>query len=108
MTLDITQIGAQIGEMVGRIKTDSRERSEHLKAAMTQLNDPGLNLEALKRKIAASRTPNWSPAQAAEYNSKHSTIAALTALLFPQNLRGASVPRAFGFASSLPNAGHRA
>ena len=62
MTLDITQISSQIIEMAGRIKAGNRERSEHLRAAMTKLNDPGLNLEMLKRKIAASRTPNWSPA----------------------------------------------
>ena len=61
MTLDITQISTQIGEMVGRIKTGNRERSEHLRAAMTKLSDPALNLEMLKRKIAAARTPNWSP-----------------------------------------------
>ena len=48
--------------MAGRIKAGNRERSEHLRAAMTKLNDPGLYLEMLKRKIAASRTPNWSPA----------------------------------------------
>lgn len=62
MTLDINQIAAQIGEMVGRIKIDNRERGEHLRAAMTKLSDPELNLEMLKRKIAVARTPNWSPA----------------------------------------------
>jgi hypothetical protein len=62
MTLDITQISAQIGEMVAGIKIDSRERSEHLRAAMSKLTDPDLNLEKLKRKIAAARTPSWSPA----------------------------------------------
>jgi hypothetical protein len=62
MTLDITQISAQISEMVGKIKTGNRERGEHLRAAMTKLNDPAMNLEMLKRKIAAARTPNWSPA----------------------------------------------
>ncbi len=62
MTLDITQISTQIGEMVGRIKTGNREHGENLRAAMIRLNEPGLSLEALKRKIAASRTPNWSPA----------------------------------------------
>jgi hypothetical protein len=62
MTLDITQISVQIGEMVGRIKTGNRERGEHLRAAMTRLGDPDINLEMLKRKIAAARTPNWSPA----------------------------------------------
>ena len=45
MTLDITQISSQIIEMAGRIKAGNRERSEHLRAAMTKLNDPGLYLE---------------------------------------------------------------
>jgi hypothetical protein len=62
MTLDISQISGQISEMVSKIKTGNRERGEHLKAAMTKLNDPDINLEMLKRKIAAARTPNWSPA----------------------------------------------
>jgi len=62
MTLDITQISAQIGEMVSRIQTGNLERAAHLKAALTRLSDPDLNLEALKRKIEAARTPNWSAA----------------------------------------------
>ncbi len=62
MTLDINQISNQINQMVGKIKTGSNERSEHLRAVMAKLCDPDINLEALKRKIAAARTPNWSPA----------------------------------------------
>ena len=62
MTLDLTQISSQITEMVGRIKAGNNERSEHLSAALAKLQDPGLDLEVLKRKIASCRAPNWSPA----------------------------------------------
>jgi hypothetical protein len=76
MTLDITQISAQIGEMAGRIKTGNRERGEHLKAALTGLSGQDLNLEVLKRKIAAARTPNWSPAGLVEgFSQKYSAPA---------------------------------
>ena len=62
MSLDITRISTQIGEMVGRIKTDNRERSEHLGTALRKLGESDLDLEKIKRKIASARTPNWSPA----------------------------------------------
>jgi hypothetical protein len=57
LTLDITQIATQIGEMASKIKDSSRERQEHLKTALGQLNDGALNLGALKNKIAHSHTP---------------------------------------------------
>ena len=76
MTLDITQISNQIGQMVGNIKTGNSERSEHLKSAMSKLCDPDINLEALKRKIAAARTPNWSPAGLVEGFSQRYTAPA--------------------------------
>jgi hypothetical protein len=62
MTLDINQIFPQIGELVAGIKDSNRERGEHLKTALSKFTDPNLDLPMLKRKIAAARTPNWSPA----------------------------------------------
>jgi hypothetical protein len=59
MTLDITKIAAQIGDMAGRIKTGSQERHAHLKAAVAKLNDGAINLGTLKHKIAAAHTP-WA------------------------------------------------
>ncbi len=61
MTLDITKIAAQIGDMAGKIETGSRERREHLKTACEKLNDNAVNLGLLKRKIATARTP-WAVA----------------------------------------------
>jgi hypothetical protein len=57
MTLDVTKVASQIGEMVIKIKSGSRERQEHLEYALGKLCDQGLNLEALKHKIASSHTP---------------------------------------------------
>ena len=57
MTLDITKIAPQIGDMVIKIKSGSQERREHLKCALDKLCDKSVNIEKLKRKIAAARTP---------------------------------------------------
>ncbi len=62
MTLDLTRVASQIGEMITKLKSGSRERQEHLKYAMDKLCDSSVNFESLKRKIAGARTPNWSPA----------------------------------------------
>jgi hypothetical protein len=61
LTLDITKIALQIGDMAGKIKDGSRERHVHLKAAIGKLNDSAINLGALKHKIAAAHTP-WAVA----------------------------------------------
>jgi hypothetical protein len=62
MSLDITQTIAQISQMMSKIKTDNRELSEHLRTAMSKLSASEFDIDQLKRKIAAARTPNWSPA----------------------------------------------
>jgi hypothetical protein len=56
MSLDITKISAQIGDMVATLKCSNRENSDHLKSAIDKLSDSKLNLDKLKRKIADSRT----------------------------------------------------
>lgn len=71
MTLDITRIAPQIGDMVAKIKSGSEERHEHLKCAQNKLCDKNLNIESLKRKIIGARTPNWSPAGLFEGLSQH-------------------------------------
>jgi hypothetical protein len=71
MTLDITRIAPQIGDMVTKIKSGSQERREHLKCAQDKLCDKNLNPEVLKRKIIGARTPNWSPAHLFEGLSLH-------------------------------------
>jgi hypothetical protein len=56
MSLDITKISAQIGDMVATLKCSNQENSDHLKSAIDKLSDSKLNLDKLKRKIADSRT----------------------------------------------------
>ncbi len=71
MTLDITRIAPQIGEMIARAKSHSQEYREHLQCAQDKLGDKNLNPEALKRKIAGAHTPNLSPAGLWEGLSQH-------------------------------------
>jgi hypothetical protein len=70
MTLDITKISSQIGDMIVKIKSGSQERSEHLKYAVDTLCDQTINLELLKRKIAGARTP-WPVAGLYDGLSRH-------------------------------------
>jgi hypothetical protein len=56
MSLDLHKIAPQIGEMITRIKSGSRERQEHIKNALDKLCDKSVNVEKLKRKIEDSRT----------------------------------------------------
>jgi hypothetical protein len=62
MTLDVTKIALQIGQMTATMKSHTQEKREHLKCARDKIGDKNLNLEALKRKIITARTPNWSAA----------------------------------------------
>ena len=55
MTLDITQVASQVGDMLEKLKTDNQELLHHLKTARDKLADPNLEVEKLKRKIAASK-----------------------------------------------------
>jgi hypothetical protein len=62
LTLDITKIAAQIGQMTTKIQEGSQERQAHLRAALAQITDDSVNLSLLKRKIATARTP-WAVAE---------------------------------------------
>ena len=62
MTLDITKVASQVGEMVIKIKSGNAERHEHLKCAVNRLSDQNIDLERLKHKINSARTQHWSPA----------------------------------------------
>jgi hypothetical protein len=52
MTLDITKVASQVGDMANKIKSSNQERREHLKCAFDKLCDKNTNVESLKRKIA--------------------------------------------------------
>jgi hypothetical protein len=56
MTLDLTKVASQVGEMIIKIKSGNQERSEHLNCAFDKLCDKNLDIEKLKHKIAESRT----------------------------------------------------
>lgn len=71
MTLDITRVASQVGDMIGKIKSGRSERQEHLKCAADKLCDKNINLESLKRKIILAKTPNWSPAGLVDGLSLH-------------------------------------
>jgi hypothetical protein len=56
MSLDLTKISSQIGDMVRALKSAGHDRARHLNAALDKLNDSSLNFEKLNHKIAESRT----------------------------------------------------
>jgi hypothetical protein len=70
MTLDITRIAAEIGDMILKIKSSNLEQLEHLNNALYKMKDNSLNLEKLKRKINTSRSP-WPVARLYEGLSQH-------------------------------------
>jgi hypothetical protein len=63
MTLDITRVASQVGEMIMKIKSSRNKRQENLICAVDKLCDKNIDLESLKRKIIQAKTPNWSPAR---------------------------------------------
>lgn len=71
MTLDISKVASQVGEMIARVKSGHQEHREHLKCAVDKLCDKDIDLEKLKRKIISSRTPSWSPAHLVDGLSQH-------------------------------------
>lgn len=56
MSLDLTKIASQVGDMVARLKSGSAERQKHLSRALEVVHDKNINLDHLKNKIVASRT----------------------------------------------------
>ena len=56
MSLDLTRVASQVGEMLSRLKVDLSEREQHLQFALDTMSSQADNIEDLKRKIAAGRT----------------------------------------------------
>jgi hypothetical protein len=54
MTLDITKVASQVGEMLTKLKSDNEQLLHNLKSARDKLNDQSLDIDKLKRKISAS------------------------------------------------------
>ena len=56
MSLDLSKIASQVIDMVTRFKADGINRQERLTSALATISDKQLDLENLKKKIAASKT----------------------------------------------------
>ena len=62
MSLDLSKVVAQVGGMVARLKDTRQEREERLQKALAVAGNEAIDLDALKRKVAASRT-TWLVAE---------------------------------------------
>jgi hypothetical protein len=56
MSLDLTKVAAQVGNMVARLKASGEQRQRRLQKALNVLNDKSLDIEGLKKKIDSSQT----------------------------------------------------
>jgi GNAT superfamily N-acetyltransferase len=70
VSLDLTKVAAQVGEMVTRLKAGLAERQARLDYALDTLHRQTEDLEHLKRKIIASRT-TWLVAGLVEGLDQH-------------------------------------
>jgi hypothetical protein len=78
VSLDLTKVAAQVGEMVSRLKAGLTERQARLNYALDTLHRQTEDLENLKRKIVASRT-TWLVAGLAEGLDQHYLASPLPA-----------------------------
>jgi hypothetical protein len=65
MSLDLTRVAAQVVAMIAGLKDSRAERENRLRFAMETLGSPGIDLDALKKKIKACRT-TWLVAEIVE------------------------------------------
>ena len=56
MSLDLTKVAAQVGNMVARLKDGREERQKRLQYALDIVGNEAIDLDDLKKKIAASKT----------------------------------------------------
>jgi hypothetical protein len=56
MSLDLTKVAAQVGNMVARLKASGEQRQRRLQTALDTLNDSSIDTEKLKQKIDQSQT----------------------------------------------------
>jgi len=56
MSLDLAKVAAQVGGMVARLKDGIGERQKRLRYALEVIGDEAIDLDALRKKIAASKT----------------------------------------------------
>jgi len=65
VSLDLNKVATQVSTMISRLKDAREERQQRLQFALDTLRSPAINLDDLKRKIAASRT-TWLVADLVE------------------------------------------
>jgi len=65
MSLDLSSVAAQVGGMIASLKGGFAEKQARLERALGTLQDPPLDLDTLKRKIAAAKT-SWLVAELVE------------------------------------------
>jgi GNAT superfamily N-acetyltransferase len=56
MSLDLTKVAAQVGNMVARLKASGEQRQRRLQQALDVLNDKSIDIEGFKKKIDSSQT----------------------------------------------------
>ena len=62
MSLDLTKVATQVGAMISGLKDTRAEREKRLQFALETLGNPAIDLDALKKKCAASKT-TWLVAE---------------------------------------------
>lgn len=65
LSLDLTRVASQVIAMISGLKDAREERQRRLQFARDTLSDPAIDIDRLKRKIAASRT-TWLVAELVE------------------------------------------
>ena len=65
MALDLTSVASQVGEMLSRLKAGLSERQAHLQSALDTVHSPAVDLDKLRKKIAAGKT-TWLVADPVE------------------------------------------
>jgi len=78
MSLDLTRVASQVGELLNRLKASLGERQEHLRYALDTVHKQADDIESLKKKIAASRT-TWLVADLVDGLGRHYQAPALPA-----------------------------
>ncbi len=56
MSLNLTKVAAQVGNMIARLKTGREERQRRLQTALDAIHNQASNFKGLQKKIASSRT----------------------------------------------------
>jgi hypothetical protein len=65
LSLDLTSVAGQVNAMISRLRGNYAENQRRLRFAVETLNSPPIDLDDLKKKIAASRT-TWLVAEIVE------------------------------------------